>query len=83
MNNTDIDRLESKIDKLAEAVHRLVLVEDRQLRTNSRLDQVEDDLGKAFETIRTVEKRVDTHSNYGRAASVIFTAALGIMGFFK
>lgn len=79
----DLQRLESKIDKLAEAVHRLVLVEDRQIRTNARIDKLETDMGKSFDMLRTVEKRVDTHANYGRASAAIFTAALTIIGYFK
>lgn len=83
MTDADIDRLESKIDKLAEAVHRLVLVEDRQMRTNSRLDKLEADLSKAFEMTRELEKRVATHANYGKSAAAVFTAALGVLGIFK
>lgn len=79
----DINRLESKIDKLAEAVHRLVLVEDRQIRTNARLDKIETDLVQAFNMTRAIEKRVDTHASYGKSAAAIFTAALSVLGIFK
>lgn len=83
----DINRLEAKIDKLAEAINRLVLVEDRQIRINSRIDKLDEDVSAAFSVIRETDAKVERLVSYGKAASWLaataFTFLTGITVFLK
>lgn len=87
MQQEDIHRLESKIDKLAEAVNRLVVVEDRQLRLNESIIKFNTDLDKAYELIRLADAKIERLISYGRAASWVvgtaFTFLTGTVVFFK
>jgi hypothetical protein len=75
----EISRIESKIDKLAEAVTKLVLVEERQLTQGVRLGSIETRMALAEEATRVgvaaaaaatlvVNAKVDRWINYGVGA---------------
>lgn len=87
MQQDDVHRLEIKIDKLADAVNRLVVVEDRQLRLNESLIKFNVDLDKSYEMIRATDAKVERLISYGRAASWViataFTFLTGVVVFFK
>ncbi len=55
----DFHRLEGKVDKLADAVEKLVLIEDRQTRHEARLDRHEAEIREAREETAKTNRRFD------------------------
>ena len=64
----DLKRLEGKVDKLTDAVTRLILVEERQTTQGIRLGEVEKRLSSGEATILQVEKRMERWINFGAGA---------------
>ena len=64
----DFRRLESKVDKLTDAVMRLVLIEERQSTQGERLNNVESRLAGHDSAIQKTERRVDQWINRGIGA---------------
>lgn len=83
----DIIRLESKIDKLAEAINRLVLLEDRQLTISRELAKNDADLDKLYELHRQTAAKVDSHINFMKGVNwvvgVAFAILTAVVAFFK
>lgn len=77
--NADLQRLESKVDKLTDAVTRLILVEERQTSQGVRLGEVEKRMSSTEATMTQVEKRMERWINFGAGAwalaLVIFAVA--------
>jgi hypothetical protein len=61
-------RLEAKVDKLTEAVMRLVLIEERQSTQGERLSNVEVRLASHDTAIQKTERKVDQWVNRGIGA---------------
>ena len=66
--SSDIARLEHKVDKLTEAVTRLILVEERQTAQGVRLGDVEKRLGANEATLVQIERRMERWINFGAGA---------------
>jgi hypothetical protein len=64
----DLQRIEEKVDKLTEAVTRLILVEERQTAQGVRLGEVEKRISGAEATIVQVERRMERWINFGAGA---------------
>lgn len=60
----DFHRLEGKVDKLADAIEKLILIEDRQARHAERLEVVENKAEATAERLRAVERRLDKAAAY-------------------
>ena len=75
----DLQRIEEKVDKLTEAVTRLILVEERQTAQGVRLGEVEKRISSTEATIVQVERRMERWINFGAGAwalaLVIFAVA--------
>lgn len=65
MTEQDFLRLESKVDRLTDAITQLVRVEERQITHASRLDTLEGDLKTTKEAIAAVDRKVDSWVNRG------------------
>lgn len=65
LSRDDIDRMESKLDKLAEAIGHLVLVEERQLMHSTRIAKVEAAVEHGAAEIIKVDRKVDQWINRG------------------
>jgi urocanate hydratase len=77
MTDDDFKRLEGKVDKLADAVMKLVLVEERQINQGERIGKVEQ-RAAAFETaIQRIDRKVEMWINRGIGvwglAALLFT----------
>jgi hypothetical protein len=70
-------RLESKVDKLTDAVQRLILIEERQSSQGERIGKCEANLAVHDQAIHKTDKKVDQWINRGigvwAAAAVLFT----------
>lgn len=75
----DFQRLEAKVDKLTDAVMRLVLIEERQTTQGERIGACETKLAVNEAAISKTERKVDQWVNRGvgvwLAAVVLFTLA--------
>lgn len=70
-SNEDFRRLEEKVDKLTDAVMRLVLIEERQSNMGVRIGVVEQKMYALEQSIQTVDKRLDQWVNRGMGAWAI------------
>ena len=66
------DRLESKIDKLTDAVTKIVRVEEQMISSNRRLDNVEQRVEKAEVDIDGLAKIVRENAGVARFADRLF-----------
>lgn len=77
------ERLENKIDKLSEAVSRLIVVEERQLNQGERLGRCEG----AVESVRTfaesTDRKVDQWVNRGIGIWALAVTLFAIYQAFK
>jgi hypothetical protein len=78
-NDQDFQRLENKVDKLTDAVMRLVLIEERQTTQGERIGACETKLAVNEAAITKTDRKVDQWINRGvgvwLAAMVLFTLA--------
>lgn len=79
MNAEDLRRLEGKVDKLTDAVTRLILVEERLNNQGVRIGELEAKTATNAATILQVERRMERWINLGAGAwalaLVIFSIA--------
>lgn len=73
----DFRRIESKVDKLTDAVTRLILLEERQTNQGERIGAVESRCAVVESGLQRADRKVDQWINRGigvwAAAAVIFT----------
>ena len=78
-SDPDILRLEAKVDKLTDAVMRLVLIEERQTTQGERIGACETKIAVTEAAITKTDRKVDQWVNRGvgvwLAAVVLFTLA--------
>tara|TARA_R110000868_G_scaffold44820_2_gene149306 strand:+ start:733 stop:987 length:255 start_codon:yes stop_codon:yes gene_type:complete len=76
MTDDDFRRLESKVDKLTDAVGKLILFEERQANQGERIGAVETKIGVHEVHLQRIDKKVDQWVNRGvgvwAAAAVVF-----------
>ena len=86
VSNNDFARLETKLDRMAETVEKLVLIEERQsadrlkIQENSKkIDDVEDDFEVQVkileEDVRRIERKVDRWLNMILGGAFVFMVA--------
>jgi len=77
MTDDDFRRLESKVDKLTDAVGKLILIEERQANQGARIGAVEAQLSVQDAMLQRVDRKVDQWVNRGvgiwAAAAVVFS----------
>ena len=66
--NEDLKRIESKVDKLTDAVTRLILVEERQTAQGVRIDDLEEKTQDLDKSIMKVDRKVERWINMGMGA---------------
>jgi len=76
MTDDDFRRLESKVDKLTDAVGKLILFEERQANQGERIGAVEGKISVHDVHLQRIDKKVDQWVNRGvgvwAAAAVVF-----------
>jgi hypothetical protein len=76
VTDDDFRRLESKVDKLTDAVGKLILFEERQATQGSRIGSIETKIGVHEVHLQRIDKKVDQWVNRGvgvwAAAAVVF-----------
>lgn len=73
----DMQRLESKVDRLTDAVQRLILIEERQTTQGERIGKCETAIAVNEGVLHRIDRKVDMWVNRGIgvwvAAGVLFT----------
>lgn len=77
--NEDLKRIESKVDKLTDAVTRLILVEERQTAQGVRIGNLEEKTEKLDHEIREVDRKVDRWVNMGMGASALIVTIFAVI----
>lgn len=83
--NTDsrFDRLEQKIDKLTDAVAKIVRVEEQLISSNRRLDRVEERVSKTETNIDKIAEIARNNASVTKFADklfwVVITAGIGTL----
>ena len=83
----DFKRIETKVDKLTDAVTRLILLEERQTNQGERIGAVESRSSVLENGLHQTDRKVDQWVNRGigvwAAAAIIFTLVQFGSSFFK
>lgn len=66
--NEDLKRIETKVDKLTDAVTRLILVEERQTAQGVRIGALEQKAVQLNHEVQTVDRKLDRWVNMGMGA---------------
>jgi hypothetical protein len=69
--NEDLKRIETKVDKLTDAVTRLILVEERQTAQGVRITALEDKTEELDYKYNKVDRKVERWVNMGMGAWAI------------
>ena len=77
----NIVRLESKVDKLTDAVMRLILIEERQTAQGERLGVAEQKIAVNESTVARVDSKVERWINRGIGAWAVAVALFAIIQF--
>ena len=81
MTDDDFRRLEGKVDKLADAVGKLILFEERQATQGARIGDVEKEIALAQQSIMRVEHKVDQWINRGVGVWAVVAIIFALMQF--
>ena len=77
MTDDDFRRLESKVDKLTDAVGKLILFEERQANQGTRIGAVETQLSVHESMLQRTDRKVDQWVNRGvgvwAAAAIVYS----------
>lgn len=77
--NEDLKRIESKVDKLTDAVTRLILVEERQTAQGVRITNLEDKTEEIEVCVRKVDRKVERWVNMVLGAWAVVLAVFAVV----
>lgn len=83
MTDDDFRRLEGKVDKLTDAVTRLILIEERQTTQGERIGKCETAIAVHDSQISKVDKAVHMWVNRGIGVWVAAGAVFAVIKFLK
>lgn len=75
----DFKRLESKVDKLTDAVSKLILFEERQMTQGARIGTIESKLAVHDVALQRTDHKVDQWVNRGMGVWIAATAVFAIL----
>lgn len=79
ISDSRADRLEAKIDELREAVQKLILIDERQIRQGERIGALEEKLAALEKDNVAIRARMDKWAWAGAGALAVVTTALGFL----
>lgn len=79
--NEDLKRIENKVDKLTDAVTRLILVEERQTAQGVRIADLEEKTEDLEKSIHKVDRKVERWVNMGMGAWALLATLFAIAEF--
>lgn len=81
MTDDDFRRLEGKVDKLADAVGKLILFEERQATQGARIGDCEKEVALVSQSVQRVERKVDQWINRGVGVWAVVAVIFALMQF--
>ena len=81
VSNVDFHRLEAKVDKLTDAVQRLILIEERQSTQGERIGKCEASIAVQTSNLARTDKKVDQWINRGIGVWAMATCVFVIIQF--
>ena len=83
MTDDDFKRLETKVDKLTDAVGKLILFEERQANQGERIGNVEAKISVHDAALQRVDRKVDQWVNRGMGVWAAAAIVFSVVQFFK
>ena len=83
MTDDDFRRLESKVDKLTDAVGKLILFEERQATQGERIGNVEVKIGIHDAALQRVDRKIDQWVNRGMGVWAAVAIVFSIIQFWR
>ena len=83
MTDDDFKRLEAKVDKLTDAVGKLILFEERQANQGERIGSVESKVSVHDAALQRVDRKVDQWVNRGMGVWAAAAIVFSVVQFFK
>ena len=77
----DFKRLEGKVDKLADAIQRLILIEERQTTQGERIGKCESAIAVNEATIQKVDTKVERWVNRGIGVWAVAVVLFALLQF--
>lgn len=77
-DSEDLQRLERKVDRLADAVEKLVLIEERQTTQGARIGAVEQSIAALDKAQQLTDRKLDKWINRGIGVWALAATAFGI-----
>ena len=74
-----IGRLESRIDKLTDAVNKLVLIEERQIVQGQRIGALEERAAAAEEKCKMLAQKLDSWINKAAGAAFVISCVFFVL----
>jgi len=81
VSKDDFSRLEGKVDKLADAIQRLILIEERQTMQGERIGKCESALAVQESTIYRVDSKVERWVNRGIGVWAVAVVLFALLQF--
>lgn len=81
VSNEDFRRLESKVDKLTDAIQRLILIEERQTTQGERIGKCEASIATHDVSIQRTDRKVDQWINRGIGVWSVAVLLFALMQF--
>ncbi len=78
ITSDDFNRLENKVDKMADAINRLVIIEERQSTQGQRIGAVESKMAAVEMAVITNDRKVDQWINRGIGVWIAVAMSLSI-----
>lgn len=82
-DETNLTSIERRLDRLADAVEKLVLIEERQSAQGARIDTVEVRISAVEKSVQDTDKKVDKWINRGIGAWALAATVFGLLKTFK
>ena len=83
MTDDDFKRLETKVDKLTDAVGKLILFEERQANQGERIGAVETKVSVQDVALQRIDRKVDQWVNRGFGMWAAAVVVFSVISFFK
>lgn len=81
VSSEDFKRLEGKVDKLADAIQRLILIEERQTTQGERIGKCESAIAVNEATIQKVDTKVERWVNRGIGVWAVAVVLFALLQF--
>lgn len=78
----DFRRLEAKVDKLTDAIQRLIIIEERQSTMGERIGVLESKSAVTDTMVQRIDKKVDQWVNRGIGVWALAAALISFIEFF-